>query len=348
MVFKNQRIVDLRSDAKTLPTDDMLDAIRYAELGDNRSREDPTVNKLEALAASKLGKEAALLVCSGIQANLVSLMTNTQRGDEVILESECHMYHYEYGNMSAIGGVIPHLIKGTMGVLDPEDVEDAINPTNHYPPTTLICIENTHNRAGGTIITPNQIKAVHKIAVSHDIPLYMDGSRIFNAAVALRKDVTVFTKHVDSLMFCLSKGLSAPIGSILVGTREFIERARIIQTMLGGGMRQAGIIAAPGIIALEKMVTRLREDHDNAKMLAEGLAKIKRLSINLETVQTNIVIFDIRNVGYSVNTFISKLNALGVKSSHFGGTRIRMVTHRAIEPADITYTLEAVKKIVKT
>jgi len=342
------RIVDLRSDTVTLPTEEMLEAIKHAELGDDVYREDPTVNKLEELAASKMGKEAALLVTSGTQANLVSLMANTKRGDEVILEAECHMYWYEVGGMSAIGGVIPRPIRGRYGALDPRDVEKAMRPPNiHIPPTTLICIENTHNRAGGTIITPQQIEVLHEVALSHNIPLYMDGARIFNAAVALDKDVRAFTKHVDSLMFCLSKGLSAPIGSVVVGDRGFIERARRMRKMLGGGMRQAGIIAAPGIIAIEKMVDRLRDDHANARILAEGLAKMEGVSINLGTVQTNIVIFDVGGLGLDSSRFISELNGRGVKASNYGRTLVRMVTHRGVEREDAEYALRAVEEIVE-
>lgn len=348
MSSKVGRVTDLRSDTVTLPTEEMLEAIRRAELGDDVYREDPTVNKLEELAAAKTGKEAALLVTSGTQANLVSLMANTKRGDEVVLEAECHMYYYEVGGMSAIGGVIPRPIRGKHGALDPRDVEEALRPPDiHVPPTTLICIENTHNRAGGTVISPRQIEALHEVALSHDVALYMDGARIFNAAVALEKDVKAFTKHVDSLMFCLSKGLCAPVGSVVVGDGEFIERARRVRKMLGGGMRKAGIIAAPGIIALEKMVDKLKDDHRNARLLAEGLARMEGISINLKTVQTNIVVFDVGGLGLDASQFISKLRERGVKSSDFGGTLVRMVTHRGIEREDIECTLKAVEEIVE-
>src|SRR3990170_8253394 len=218
-----KELIDLRSDTVTLPTEEMLEAIRNAELGDDVLGEDPTVNRLEQMAAAKLGKEAALLVTSGTQANLVSLMSNAERGKLVILESECHMYWYEVGGISAIAGLLPWPVRSQRGAFDPNDVEAAIRPRNiHFPEPALICVENTHNRHGGTVITPDQIRAVSEVAKAHGLRLYMDGARIFNAAVALKTDVKEFTKHVDNLMFCLSKSLSCPIGSVVVGTQEFI------------------------------------------------------------------------------------------------------------------------------
>jgi len=342
------RIVDLRSDTVTLPTEEMLDAIRHAKLGDDGYREDPTVNRLQELAAKKMGKEAALLVTSGTQANLVSLMSQTKRGDEVILEADSCMYNYEVGGMSALGGVLARPLKGKLGVLDAADVENAIRPKSlHYPETTLICIENTHNLAGGTCISPAQIKAISDVAKAHQIKLYMDGARIFNAAVALQVDVKALTRHVDSLMFCLSKGLSCPVGSVVVGSRDFIERARKVRQMLGGGMRQAGIIAAPGIIALEKMVDRLRDDHENARILAEGLVRVEGISINMETVQTNIVVFDVGGLGTDSDRFISELKEHGVKATRLGKTLVRMVTHRGIEREDIEHALDAVEGVAR-
>ena len=213
-----KEIIDFRSDTVTLPTEEMLEAIRHAELGDDVFGEDPTVNRLEKLAAERMGKEAALLVTSGTQANLISLMSNTNRGELVILEAESHIYWYEVGGISMIAGLLPWPVKSLLGAFDPEDVEAAIRPQNiHFPEPALICLENTHNRHGGTIVTPDQIKAINEVAQTHDLKLYLDGARIFNAAVALRIDVKEFTKHVDNLMFCLSKSLSCPVGSLLVG-----------------------------------------------------------------------------------------------------------------------------------
>jgi threonine aldolase len=337
------KTVDLRSDTVTLPTEEMIEAIGRAKLGDDVYREDPTVRQLEELAAEKMGKESALLVTSGTQANLSSLMAQTKRGDEVILEAESHIYHYEVGGLSAVAGLIPRPLKGVRGCLDPSDIEGAIRPKDiHCPETTLICLENTHNRAGGAVIRPSNIKAVHDIAQSHGLQLYMDGARIFNAAVALGVDVKELTKHVDSLMFCLSKGLSAPIGSVIVGGSEFIEKARKIRKMLGGGMRQAGIIAAPGIVALEKMVDRLKEDHDNAKLLARGLERFEGISIE-SPVETNIVIFRVK--GLDAKKLIYKLAENGVKALSLDKERIRMVTHRGVSRSDIEHSLEVFRLV---
>jgi threonine aldolase len=342
------RTVDLRSDTVTLPTEEMLDAIRHAELGDDVYGEDPTVNRLETLAAKKMGKEAALLTTSGTQANLVSIMSQTKRGDEVILEAEAHTYYYEVGALSALGGVVPRLVKGHRGVMNPDDVEKALRPPDiHFPPTSLICIENTHNRAGGTIWRPSDIKAVSDVAKNHGLNVHMDGARIFNAAIGLDLDVCDFTKHVDTLMFCLSKGLSAPIGSIAVGDKEFIIRARKHRKMLGGGMRQAGIIAAAGIIAIEKMVDRLKDDHANARLLAKGLAKVDGIAIDPTQIETNIVIYDVTGLGIDSRTWIRELNRHGIKAGSQEGGRVRMVTHRGIEKEDIEYTLTAADQIAK-
>jgi len=342
------KIVDLRSDTVTLPTKEMLEAIRNAKLGDDVYGEDSTVNELEELSAEKMGKEAALLVTSGTQANLTSVMAQTNRGDEVILEADAHIYHYEVGGISALAGAVPKLISGYMGALNPEDVERAIKGEDiHHPKTTLVCIENTHNRAGGTIITPEQIETLSKITKTRNLKLYMDGARIFNAAVAMGRDVKDFTRHVDSLMFCLSKSLSAPVGSVIVGSHAFINKARKIRKMLGGGMRQAGIIAAPGIIALKKMVDRLAEDNKNARILAEGLAKFEGINIKLDAVQTNIVKFDISGLSLSPKEFLSKLQENGVKASGYGGSIMRMVTHRHIKKEDIEYTLNIVENVIK-
>ncbi|MGA8904682.1 MAG: low-specificity L-threonine aldolase [Candidatus Bathyarchaeia archaeon] len=340
------RVIDLRSDTVTLPTEEMLDAIRTAKLGDDVYREDPTVNRLEELAAEKMGKEAALLTTSGTQANLVSLMSQTKRGDEVILERDAHIYYYELGAFSILGGLVPRLVKGNMGVMTPEDIEAALRPRDiHFPPTSLVCIENTHNRAGGAMWTPSQTKAVYDFAKSQGLNVHMDGARIFNAAVAQSLDPREFTQYVDSLMFCLSKGLSAPIGSMVVGDHDFIDRARKYRKMLGGGMRQAGIIAACGIIALEKMVDRLGDDHVNAKTLATGLARLG-VSVNPSRVQTNIVIYDISGLGLDAEGWVARMREYGIKADAVDAGRVRMVTHRGIEKDDIEYTVNVAEKIV--
>jgi threonine aldolase len=342
------RSVDLRSDTVTLPTKEMLDAIHRAKLGDDVYGEDPTVKQLEETAAKRMGKDAALLVTSGTQGNLVSALCHTKRGDEVVFETEAHMYYYEGGGYSALAGLSPRLVKGQMGVMFPEDVENSLRPLNvHYAPTSLICIENTHNRAGGTVWSSKQIGDIADVAKAHNLTLHMDGARIFNAAIALNVDVRDLTKQVDSLMFCLSKGLSAPIGSLVVGSNKFIDSARRYRKMLGGGMRQAGVIAAAGIVALEKMVDRLRNDHDNAKTLADGLLQIPGISLDMKTVQTNIVIYDVNGLGITGTEWVKRLKAEGILAGAQEHGRIRMVTHYGIEKEDIDLTLKVVERMAK-
>lgn len=340
------RIVDLRSDTVTLPTEEMLESIKTAKLGDDVYGEDSTVNRLEELSAKKMGKEAALLTTSGTQANLLGVMSQTNRGDEIILENDAHLYYYEVGAFSALGGLVPRMVTGKRGVFTPDDLRRVLRPSNiHFPPTSLVCIENTHNRAGGTIWTPSQTKAIFDFAKSMNLKVHLDGARIFNAAIAQNIDVRELTRYVDTLMFSLSKGLSAPIGSLLVGDHEVINRARRNRKMLGGGMRQAGIIAAPGIIAIEKMVDRLRDDHSNARILAQGLSKIQGITLDISAVQTNIVIYDVTSLGVNADSWVTKLTESGVKSGAHDSTRVRMVTHRGIEKEDIEYALQVVEKV---
>jgi threonine aldolase len=342
------RVVDLRSDTVTLPTEEMLEAIRTTELGDDVYREDPTVNRLEELAAKKVGKEAALLTTSGTQANLVSVMSQTERGDEVILEAHAHMYSHEVGAFSVIGGLVPRLITGHRGVITSQQIEAVLRrPNIHFPPTKLICIENTHNYAGGTVWSPSQISTLCEFARTRGLKVHMDGARIFNAAVAQNIDVRELTRHVDTLMFCLSKGLSAPVGSLVIGSRELVDRARRYRKMLGGGMRQAGIIAGAGIIAIEKMVDRLKDDHENAKILARGLSKVDGISLNPEDVQTNIVVYDITGLQTTSTEWTGRLLDFGVKAGAQEAGRVRMVTHRGIEKEDIEYTLGVAEKVAK-
>ena len=338
--------LDFRSDTVTLPTEEMLEAIRHTELGDDVFKEDPTVNRLEKLAAERMGKEAALLVTSGTQANLVSLLSNTKPGELVILEAESHIYWYEVGGVSSIAGLLPWPVRSHLGALAPKDVEAAIRPRNiHFPEPSLVCLENTHNRHGGTIVTPDQIKAIHEVAQKNGLKLYLDGARIFNAAVALKVNVKQFTKYVDNLMFCLSKGLCCPVGSLLVGTSEFIERARKIRKVLGGGMRQAGIIAAPGIVALESMIDRLEEDHHNALLLAKGVAKIEGIHIDLDLVQTNIVCFDIGGLGIEDSLFLHRLKAKNILALLLAKNKVRMVTHRGINKEQVEKSIAAIENL---
>lgn len=321
--------------------------MKNANVGDDVYREDPTVNQLERLAAEKLRKEAALFVPSGTMGNLIAVLTHCQRGDEVILEIDSHIYFYEVGGMSAVAGVIPRLIIGDKGILDPQDVKRALRDDNfHFPKTTLICLENTHNRAGGTIISPKLTEEICLLAHQRNIAVHLDGARIFNAAIALNIEPTFLTKNVDSVMFCLSKGLSAPVGSILAGSKEFIQRARKNRKMLGGGMRQAGILAAAGIIAIENMVERLGEDHKNARILGEGLADIDGIKIDLEAIQTNMVNIDLQESGMDTFQFLPKLTEYNILGLPRPPTKVRLVTHYGISEENIYVTIKAIKEIV--
>ena len=338
----------MRSDTVTLPTDEMREAMNNAEVGDDVYQEDPTVNQLEELAANKLGKKAALFVPSGTMGNLIAVLTHCQRGDEVILETDSHIYYYEVGGMSAVAGVIPRLIIGDNGIPDPQDIKNVLRDENlHYPKTTLICLENTHNRAGGTITPPEIIEEICQLAHQRNIHVHLDGARIFNAAIALNIEPALLTKNVDSVMFCLSKGLSAPVGSILAGSKEFIQSARKNRKMLGGGMRQAGILAAAGIIALEQMMERLKEDHKNARILGEGLANISGIKIDLKTIQTNMVYFDLQESGMDTYQFLPKLAKYNILGSPRPPTKVRLVTHYGISEEDVYATIKAVREIVK-
>lgn len=326
----------------------MREAMNNAEVGDDVFQEDPTVNRLEELAAKKVRKEAALFVPSGTMGNLIAVLTHCQRGDEVILEIDSHIYYYEVGGMSALAGVIPRLIVGDKGIPNPQDIKKALRDENlHYPNTTLICLENTHNRAGGTIAPPEVIEEICQLAHQRKILVHLDGARIFNAAVALDIEPALLTKNVDSVMFCLSKGLSAPVGSILAGSKDFIQRARKNRKMLGGGMRQAGILAAAGIIALEHMMERLKEDHKNARILGEGLANVSGIKVDLETIQTNMVYFDLQESGMDTYQFLPKLAKYNILGLPRPPTKVRLVTHYGISEEDIYATIKAIKEIVK-
>lgn len=287
--------IDLRSDTLTIPTPAMREAMAKAIVGDDVFGEDPTINKLQEMAAERMGKAAGLFVSSGTMGNLVAMLTHCQRGEEIIIGDQAHIFIYEAGSSAAVGGIHPHTIPNQPdGSLKIEDILGAIRSENdHFPVTRMIGLENTHNRMGGTVLTPEYTKQVADLAHAHDIRLHIDGARIYNAAVALGVDVKELTRHADSVTFCLSKGLSAPVGSVLCGTKDFIRLARKRRKMIGGGMRQAGVLAAAGIVALEQQVDQLREDHANARKLAEGIARTPGLSVNLASVQTNMVYFDL-------------------------------------------------------
>ncbi len=342
------KIVDLRSDTVTLPTPAMREAIYRAEVGDDVYGEDPTVNRLEEMAAERLGKEAALFVASGTMGNLVSLLSHCGRGDEFIVGHLAHTFLYEAGGSAALGGIHPRTVPNQPdGTMDLADIEAAIRPENvHFPRSKLVCLENTHNRCGGAVLTPEYTKAVCELAHRHGLAVHLDGARIFNAAVALGVDVKELVEDVDSVQVCLSKGLSAPVGSVICGDKEFIYEARRNRKIVGGGMRQAGIIAAAGIVALEQMVDRLAEDHANARRLAEGLAEIPGLAIDLDRVQTNIVIFDLVSERLTPAELQARLDERGVKLLAIEGRRLRAVTHYGIEAEDIEVALGVIREVM--
>ena len=340
------RTIDLRSDTTTLPTDEMRQAIAESELGDDVFQGDPTVNKLQDLAAQRMGKEAALLVPSGTMANLASILTHCGRGAEVILGNRAHTYKYEKGGISAYGGIhstqIPNQDDGTMQL---EDIRAAIRGIDdHFPVTKLICLENTHNVCSGAPLSVKYTKEVANLARAHNIKLHIDGARIFNAAVAQGVEVQELVEDADSMSFCMSKGLAAPVGSIICGSKDFIDQARGIRKGLGGGMRQAGIIAAAGIVALETMVDRLQEDHTNARLLADGIADLSGIVLDPETIKTNIIYFDMDDNAIESTDFLTVLAAKGIQFFDTGPRRFRMVTHYGITAEDILYTIDAFKQ----
>lgn len=341
--------IDLRSDTVTLPSPAMREAISQAELGDDVFGEDPTVNELERKVAQRLGKEAGLLVPSGTMGNLVSVLTHCGRGDEVVLGDQSHTFYYEAGGISALGGIHPHTIPNQPdGTLHLEDIEAAIRPADvHFPPTRLICLENTHNRRGGAVLGVDYTDAVADVADRHGLAVHLDGARIFNAAVALGVDVKDLVRGADSVSVCLSKGLAAPVGSVICATEEFIGRARRTRKIVGGGMRQAGIIAAAGIVALDQMVERIKEDHDNAARLARGLAALEGLAIDPGAVQTNLVYFQVNRKGLAASSLVGKLEAAGVRMLALGPDTIRAVTHYGISSDDIDASLETIERILE-
>jgi threonine aldolase len=341
-------IIDLRSDTVTLPSDEMREAACDADMGDDVFGEDPTVNHLQEYAAGLMDKEAALLVSSGTMGNLVCMLTHCNRGEEAILGDCSHMFINECGSIATVGGIHPHtIVNQPDGTMLLKDIVGAIRGDNdHWPRTRVICLENTHNRCCGAPLTTDYMKSVSEIAQLRKLKVHLDGARIFNAAVALGVDVKEFARHVDSLSFCLSKGLAAPVGSVVCGTKDFIKEARRNRKLLGGGMRQAGIIAAPGIVALDKMIARLSEDHDNARRLAEGIAEIPGLSIDLSMVKTNIIYFDVMNEGITAEQVRIELEKKGVKALLTGPARFRMVTHYGIDVEDVDKTIAALKEVM--
>lgn len=341
-------IIDLRSDTVTLPTLEMHEAMFYAELGDDVFGDDPATIKLEEYSAKMVEKEAAVFVPSGTMGNLISMLSHCQRGDEVILGDKSHMFLYEAGGVAVLGGIQPHILKNNRdGTIDISLIKDAIRPDDiHYPRTRVVCIENTHNYYYGSPIPADYIAKVAEVVKENNLFFHLDGARIFNACVALEVDIKEFSKHVDSLMFCLSKGLSAPVGSVLCGSSEFIKKARKNRKMLGGGMRQTGILAAAGIVALEDMTERLIEDHINAQKLADELEKFDVIDIDPSLVKTNIIYFTLDNSKISDNDFLSSLEERGVKILNLGQSRFRLITHHGITADEIEKVIYAIGMVV--
>ena len=342
-------IVDLRSDTVTRPSEEMRRAMASAEVGDDVYGEDPTVNLLQKRAAEIFNKEAALFVPTGCMGNLISIRIWTHHGTEVICEERGHVNLYELASMSAIAGCMPRAVHaGSDGIMTWEQIQAVIRPKIYYDSqTALICLENSSNMAGGTVYETSRVKEICDKAHALGLKVHMDGARIFNAAVALNDNVANMTAGVDSVMFCLSKGLGAPVGSMIVGSKEFIERARVFRKMFGGGMRQVGVLAAAGLIALEKSPSRLHEDHENAKRLAEGIAHIPGCKINPAAVRTNIVIFDCAATGMNAVEFCNALHARGIWAQDTGFYSVRLVTHWNVDRAGIERSLVELESVVK-
>lgn len=340
------RYIDLRSDTVTQPTDEMREAMAKAIVGDDVYGDDPTICLLEKKAAEYASKEAALFVPSGTMGNQLAVMTHTNRGNEIIVEENCHIVQHEVGAAAVLSGVQLRTIKGTKGIMDPKDVSKAIRETDiHYPQTGLICMENA--LSNGTVVPLARMKEIYDIAKNNSIPVHLDGARLFNAAVSLGVDAAQITQYTDSVMFCLSKGLCAPVGSMLSGSKQFVDKARKNRKLLGGGMRQAGILAAAGLIALEKMSERLHIDHDNAKYLAKRLVEIPGINVTHEDIHINMVFFDMEKTGVTSERLVKELFDRGIKINGIEGGLLRYVTNNDVTREDIDYTIKCMKEIMK-
>jgi threonine aldolase len=342
------RVVELRSDTFTRPSSAMRRAMYEAEVGDDVWDEDPTVDRLEALAAELTGKEAALFVTSGTQGNLVGMLAHTHRGDEVILGDRSHIFVNETAGAAVVGGLqLRPLPNRDDGRLRPDEVRAAVRDNDvHHPRTGLVAIENTHNSCGGAVLTTEEMAEIAAVAHAAGVPVHLDGARVFNAAVALGVPAAEVVAPVDSVTFCLSKGLGAPVGSVLCGTRPYIAQARRYRKMLGGGMRQSGVLAAAGLVALTQNVQRLAEDHDNARLLAAGLARIPGISLDPSKVETNMVFFDVSGTGIPAATIAERVKPAGVRLAG-GGTAFRAVTSFEVTRDDILYALDAIERAVR-
>ncbi len=341
-------MIDLRSDTVTKPTDDMRKAMARAEVGDDVYGEDTTVNRLQDMAAALLGKRCALFVPSGTMANQLAIRSQTQPGQEIIVESKSHVVRYEQGAAGALAGVQLHWVTGERGIMTAEQVEAAIRPNDpHSITTALICIENTHNAGGGTIYPLSTIEKIRALAVKHGIPMHLDGARLFNAVAATTLPPAVYAQHFETVSFCLSKGLGAPVGSLLISNdQRLMDRARRFRRMYGGAMRQAGILAAAGIYALERHVARLKTDHDHAKKLARLLQQIPAIQIAPQHVETNIIIFDIIDEQRSPDGLVAALKEHGVLINAIGGQSSRAVTHLHITDKQIDEAATVFAKIL--
>ena len=343
----SDRIIDLRSDTVTKPSRAMRQAMAEAEVGDDVYLEDPTVNRLQSRAAEIFGREAGLFVPSGSMGNLTCIMAQAARGQEVICEAAGHIYNYEMASMCGLGGVLPRVIPTTNGILHWEQIATAIREKAYYrPQSALVALENTHNMAGGTVYPTALANEICDRAHEVGLRTHLDGARVFNAAVYLGEPVAEITKNFDSVQFCLSKGLGAPVGSMIVGSKDFIERCRVIRKTLGGGMRQVGVLAAAGLVALEQGPKLLPVDHENAQFLAQGLAEIPGIQIDPKTVQTNIVIFDVGRARLGAAQFIEKLNQRKVLTGAVDATRVRVVTHRDVSRADCEQAVRVIAEVI--
>ena len=341
---KTKAAIDLRSDTVTRPTPEMRRAMAEAEVGDDVYGEDPTVNRLEERAAEIFGREAAIFVPTGTMGNQIAIKIHTHHGQEIICEERGHIFNYEMATLASFSGCLVRPIYGENGALSWAEIKKRIAPGMYYKAQTgLISLENTHNMAGGTVYRQDVADEICDRAHEAGLPVHLDGARVFNAATALGKPVAEITKKFDSVMFCLSKGLGAPVGSMLVGSKAFIEKARAYRKALGGGMRQAGVLAAAGLIALEKMPARLQEDHDNAQQLAQGLAKIGGIKIDPRKVMTNILVFNVTGTGMNTTEFARKLAERNVLAAGIDPEHMRFVTHMDVSQEDCQRTLEAVK-----
>ena len=343
-------MIDLRSDTVTLPTEEMREAMRRAELGDDSREGDPTVRRLEEAAAAITGKEAALFVASGTMSNLVALLAHTGRGGEVLLDGDCHIIRSEMGGIASLAGLFYRPIPSTRGAPDLGEIGERLSPqlSANKLATALVCVETTHNSAGGAALPLDYLARLRALTSEKNVPVHIDGARVFNAAVAQGVPAAAIARHGDSIGFCVSKGLSAPFGSVLCGSAAFIERARAYRRMVGGGMRQAGIMAAAGLVALDRMIDRLPDDHRRARRLAEGLHAIDPRLSDPQLVETNIVMVEVAHTGADAKAWLSALEKAGLRCGAWSGKSLRLVTHRHIDDAAVDQALAIIRSVAVT